>query len=122
MNVEIKKENAAYTITVTGKLDTSTAPQLEEKLEKEIDPEEVFAGKEAKSEIHFVMDFEKLGYISSAGLRVILSFYKKINNKGGKLIIKGANQTIRETLEMTGFSDFIIVEQEERECVLETEQ
>lgn len=122
MDVEIKKENTTYMITVTERLDTSTAPQLEEKLEKEIDPEKIFAGKEAKSEIHFVMDFEKLGYISSAGLRVILSFYKKINNKGGKLIIKGANQTIRETLEMTGFSDFIIVEQEERECTLETEQ
>ena len=122
MNVEIKKENAAYTIAVTGKLDTSTAPQLEEKLEKEIDPEEIFAGKEDKTEISFIMDFAELGYISSAGLRVILSFYKKINNKGGKLIIKGANQTIREILEMTGFSNFIIVEQEERECTLETEQ
>lgn len=122
MNVEIKKEDTAYTIAVTGKLDTSTAPQLEENLEKEIDPEEIFAGKEDKTEFSFIMDFAELGYISSAGLRVILSFYKKINNKGGKLIIKGANQTIRETLEMTGFSNFIIVEQEERECTLETEQ
>lgn len=122
MEVVIKKENNICTIAVTEKLETSTAPQLEEALEKDIDLDEIFAQSKEKSVIRFIMDFEELEYISSAGLRVILSFYKKINDRGGKLMVKGANETIKDTLEITGFSDFISIEQEEMKCTSETKQ
>ncbi len=86
------------TIAPEGRLDTTTAPQLEAVLQ------ESFSGVE-----HLVLDFAKLEYISSAGLRVLL-LAQKTMNKQGTMVLRHVNETIGEVLEITGFSDILTVE------------
>ena len=87
------------TIALEGRLDTTTAPVLEEELKKEI------SGVE---ELYF--DFQALDYISSAGLRVLLSAQKTMN-KQGKMVIKNANEDVMEIFEVTGFVDILSIEE-----------
>lgn len=85
-------------VTLVGRLDTTTAPQLEAEL------------KTSLNGIHsLVMDFEGLEYISSAGLRVLLSA-QKVMNKQGKMVIHHVNETIMEVFEVTGFADILTIE------------
>lgn len=83
---------------VIGRLDTTTAPQLEAELKQSI------SGVEK-----LVLDFAELEYLSSAGLRVILSA-QKVMNKQGSMIVKNVNETISEIFEVTGFVDIITIE------------
>lgn len=85
-------------MALIGRLDTTTAPQLETELRNSLDGVE-----------KLVLDFEKLDYISSAGLRVILSAQKAMN-KQGKMIICHVNADIMEVFEITGFSDILTIE------------
>lgn len=98
--MEIKKEKNGneLTILVIGRLDTTTAPQLEAELKQSI------SGVEK-----LVLDFTELEYLSSAGLRVILSA-QKVMNKQGSMIVKNVNETISEIFEVTGFVDIITIE------------
>ncbi len=91
------QENFAN-LSLTGRLDTITAPELESEL-KELLP----GVKE------LVLDFEKLEYISSAGLRVLLSA-QKIMSKQGEMRITHVNETIMEIFEVTGFSDILTIQ------------
>jgi len=94
-----KEENAAgLKILLQGRLDTNTAPQLEEELGKSLD------GVSA-----LVIDFGGLDYISSAGLRVLLSAQKVMNRQGSMKIVN-VNETIMEIFEVTGFSDILTIE------------
>mgnify|MGYP003289456455 CR=1 FL=1 len=96
--MEIKKEvngNKAV-IGLTGRLDTTTSPQLEAELN------ELF---ETVNDI--VFDFNGLEYISSAGLRVLLMSQKTMNKKSGEMVIVNACQEIKEILDITGFSDVL---------------
>lgn len=86
------------TLELTGRLDTTTAPQLEAELKKGI------GGVES-----LLFDFAGLEYISSAGLRVLLSA-QKVMNKQGKMVIRHVNETISEVFEVTGFADILTVE------------
>ena len=86
------------TVALEGRLDTTTAPELEQSLQESISD---------ASEL--VMDFEKLEYISSAGLRVLLSA-QKIMNKQGSMKVVHVNETIMEILEVTGFVDILTIE------------
>ena len=86
------------TIEVKGKLNTDTAPQLEAEI-KEI-------GAEIK---RLVLEFSGLEYISSAGLRVVLIAQKKMN-KQGAMLVKNVNENVMSVLEMTGFSDILVIE------------
>lgn len=86
------------TVALTGRLDTTTAPQLEAELKTTL------TGVSA-----LVLDFTELEYISSAGLRVLLSA-QKVMNKQGKMVIRHANETILEVFEVTGFTDILTVE------------
>lgn len=86
------------TFYLEGRLDTVSSPQLEEALKP------IYAEAET-----LVLDFAKLEYISSAGLRVLLSAQKKLQKKGGT-IIKNANSDIKEIFEVTGFADILTVE------------
>ena len=86
------------TVTLEGRLDTTTAPELEQSLQESISD---------VSEL--VMDFEKLEYISSAGLRVLLSA-QKIMNRQGSMKVVHVNETIMEILEVTGFVDILTIE------------
>jgi anti-sigma B factor antagonist len=86
------------TVALAGRLDTTTAPQLEAEL------------KTALTSVNsLVMNFAELEYISSAGLRVLLSA-QKVMNKQGKMVIRNANETILEVFEVTGFTDILTVE------------
>ena len=98
MNVEQKKEGNALTLALEGRLDTMTAPQLEAALK------EALPGVE-----ELTFDLEKLDYISSAGLRVLLSAQKTMN-KQGIMKVKNANEMILEIFEVTGFSDILTIE------------
>lgn len=91
-------EGKNMTIALDGRLDTTTAPQLEAELKESIDGIE-----------KLVFDFENLGYLSSAGLRVLLSAQKTMN-KQGEMVITKVNETIMEIFEVTGFVDILTIE------------
>ena len=95
--LQTKNENA-LTIALAGRLDTTTAPELEAVLN------DALAGVE-----ELTFDFEKLDYISSAGLRVLLSAQKTMNRQGTMKVIH-ANEMILEIFEVTGFADILTVE------------
>ena len=86
------------TVTLVGRLDTTTAPQLEAEFKQNL-------GKIEK----LVLDFASLEYLSSAGLRVLLAA-QKVMNKQGEMIIKNVNDTINEIFEVTGFIDILTIE------------
>ena len=85
-------------IALEGRLDTTTAPELEAELNKDLGSVE-----------SLTMDFSKLEYISSAGLRVLLSAHKAMSVKGG-MTVKNVNEIVREVFEVTGFSDILTIE------------
>lgn len=98
MNINSNKENNCLTITLNGRLDTNTAPQLDTALKEELgDIEEL------------ILDFENLEYISSAGLRVVLAA-QKIMNKQGNMKVLNVQDMVMEVLEATGFTDFLTIE------------
>ena len=98
MNIEQKKDGKALVLAPEGRLDTMTAPQLEAALK------EALPGVEA-----LTFDFGKLEYISSAGLRVLLSAQKTMNKQGTMKVIH-ANEMIMEIFEVTGFADILNIE------------
>lgn len=85
-------------VKVSGRLDTTTAPELEASLKESYD-----------SANSLVLDFEELDYISSAGLRVLLQAQKTMGTKGG-MVVKNAADTIKEIFDVTGFSDILTIE------------
>lgn len=97
MQIEKKVENSVMTIALEGRLDTMTAPQLEG---------EILGKTDGIVELNF--DFAKLSYISSAGLRVLLTA-QKIMNKQGKMTICNVCAEIKEIFEVTGFSDILTI-------------
>jgi len=100
MTINKTENGTELTLLFEGRLDTSTSKQLED---------EVTASFDGKTTV--VFDFDKLVYLSSAGLRVILAAQKKMNNQKGKMIIRNVNATIMEVFEITGFSDILTIEQ-----------
>ena len=98
MNIVKTKQDNALTVALEGRLDTTTAPELEAALTDELD------GVAA-----LTMDLEKLDYISSAGLRVLLSAQKRMMKQGG-MKVTHVNETIMEIFEVTGFSDILTIE------------
>ena len=98
MNINLVKENDVLTIALEGRLDTNTSPSLEEEINNM--PSEV---KE------LVLDLKGLEYISSAGLRVILSAQKKMNKIGSMKVINVCD-SIMEIFEITGFVDILVIE------------
>lgn len=101
--MEINKaiSNQNVIITLKGRLDTMTAPQLDDEA-KNID----FDGVETVT-----LNLKDLEYISSSGLRVILALYKSLKSKGGNLKIVNVSNTIMELFSMTGMSDYLDIEQ-----------
>lgn len=98
MTVTKTEEGKNLTIALEGRLDTSTAPQLEQAISESI------KGKE-----NLVLDFAEIAYISSAGLRVLLSA-QKIMNKQGKMVIRNVCDVVKEVFEVTGFNDILTIE------------
>ncbi|MBR4204399.1 MAG: STAS domain-containing protein [Clostridia bacterium] len=98
MTIQKKKEGAALTVELDGRLDTMTSPQLETELRTSLD-----------GITDLVLDITKLTYISSAGLRVLLSA-QKVMNRQGAMTIRGASAEIMDIFDVTGFSDILNIE------------
>lgn len=97
-NVDKKTEGKNLTLSLYGKLDTTTAPELEEVITNEL------TGIE-----NLVFDISSLEYISSAGLRVLLSA-QKVMTIQGSMVIKGVSEEIAEIFEVTGFNNIFTIE------------
>ena len=98
MTIEIKKNENETIIEVVGRLDTITAPVLEKTIGENI------CGIQS-----LVLDFKRLEYISSAGLRVLLGAQKKMQSIGTMKLV-GVCEDVMEVLEMTGFADILTIE------------
>ena len=98
MTIHQNNNGSKLTFALEGRLDTTTAPQLEKELRQAV---------EGVTDLTF--DLAALEYISSAGLRVLLAA-KKIMNKQGEMVIRNANESIIEIFEVTGFSDILTIE------------
>ena len=98
LNIKKTAEGKELKIALEGRLDTTTAPQLEE---------EVKAGIEGIETL--VFDIADLEYISSAGLRVLLAA-QKIMNKQGSMVVKNVSEVIQEIFDVTGFADILTIE------------
>ena len=98
LNITKNIHETELTVALTGRLDTVTAPELEKELKASLD------GVSA-----LTIDMAALEYISSAGLRVLLSA-QKIMNKQGEMKVVHGNETIMEIFEVTGFSDILSIE------------
>jgi anti-sigma B factor antagonist len=92
------KNGTELTLSLEGRLDTTTAPQLEAELRSGLDNVQ-----------NLVIDMEKLVYISSAGLRVLLKA-QKVMNKQGKMTVKNVSQDIKDVFEVTGFDELLNIE------------
>ena len=99
MQIDMKKNGADLIVALEGRLDTTTSPQLEGALHPDIDGAETV-----------IFDLEQLQYISSAGLRVLLSA-QKIMNKQGEMIIRNVCPEIMDIFDVTGFVDILNIEE-----------
>ena len=98
MIINKKSDGTKLEILWEGRLDTTTSPMLETELKQSID-----------GLTELIFNFEKLEYISSAGLRILLAA-QKIMNKQGSMVVKNVNEIIAEVFEVTGFSDILTIE------------
>ena len=99
--MELKKNQSgdSLTVNVIGRLDAATAPQLEKELSSSLEG--------IKS---LTLDFSQLEYVASAGLRVLLVAQKRMN-KQGDMTIKNVSNEVKEVLDMTGFINFLHIEE-----------
>ena len=98
LNITKAQDGKELKLSLEGRLDTTTAPQLETEVKESLDG----IGS-------LVFDLEKLAYISSAGLRVLLSA-QKIMNKQGSMVVRNSSEEVNEIFEVTGFSDILTIE------------
>ena len=98
MTIEIRKNAAETVIEAVGRLDTTTAPALDKAINEDIEGTE-----------NLVLDLKGIEYISSAGLRVLLSAQKKMQQIGS-MKVKNVCEQVMEVFEMTGFADILVIE------------
>ena len=98
MTISKTQNGSVLEVALEGRLDTMTAPELETELKGSMDSAE-----------SLVLDLSKLEYISSAGLRVLLSAHKTMSGKGG-MKVTNVNEIVREVFEVTGFCDILNIE------------
>jgi anti-sigma B factor antagonist len=99
MTVTKEKSGNVLNVAIEGALDINTAPQLQAELDGELDD---------VTEVYF--DMAGTDYTSSAGLRVLLGAYQILDEKDGRMVLKNVNPAFMEILELTGFTDFIEIE------------
>jgi anti-sigma B factor antagonist len=97
MKIEPTRDNSTLTLALEGRLDTLTAPELEQ-----------FVNTNLEGVSALIFDFANLEYVSSAGLRVLLSTQKKMG-KQGSMKVKSVRSEIMEVLDITGFSDILTI-------------
>ena len=98
MTIEKNLNGTELNVKVIGRLDTTTAPELEK---------EVMGNLDGVAKL--VLDFAELDYLSSAGLRVLLQAQKAMN-KQGEMVVRNVNETISEIFDVTGFADVLTIE------------
>ena len=98
LNLNKTVEGTKVKFDLEGRLDTITSPEVEEAIQESV-----------TDATELVLDFEKLEYISSSGLRVLLAA-QKIMSKQGSMVVTNVNETIQEIFEVTGFSDILTIE------------
>ena len=97
MTIQRKQDGSKLTMELGGRLDTTTAPELEAEV------------KQLDGVTDLVFDMTSLEYVSSAGLRVLLAAQKTMN-KQGSMVVRGANDDLKDIVEVTGFSDILTIE------------
>lgn len=100
MEVKILEQNNETIVVIEGRVDTVTAPNLELKVSK----------LWSQQGITLVFDCENLEYVSSSGLRIILSAHKQVTAKGGKFILRNLSKEVRSVIDLTGFSRILTIE------------
>ena len=98
MDIKTTKNANELTVAIEGRLDTLTSPRLEETLKQELDGVE-----------KLILDFAELYYISSAGLRVLLSAMQRME-KQGRMVVRNVSEDVMDVLEVTGFVDDLNIE------------
>ena len=98
MNIQKTASRTTLTVALEGRLDTTTAPKLEEEPRGSVD-----------GVSRLVFDLAKLEYISSAGLRVLLAM-QKLMNRQGAMLLRNVNEAVMKVFEVTGFSDILRIE------------
>mgnify|MGYP000854514564 FL=1 len=93
MTIQTIKESSATVVTISGRMDAMTAPEYEKTLNEFI----------ASGETSFIVDFQGLDYISSAGLRALLATAKLLKTKGGQILLSNVQGTVREVFDISGF-------------------
>jgi len=97
MNVTVNQEGNKVKVTISGRLDTTTAPEFQEAIKP------LMEGDKKDIEI----DCSEMEYTSSLGLRSFLMLQKSVNSKGGSLVLTGMQPKVREVFDITGFSSII---------------
>jgi anti-anti-sigma factor len=100
MKINIVNQNDELVVAIEGRIDTMTAPELETAVRPYFN----------ETGVTLVFDCEKVSFVSSSGLRVILMVHKQITAKGGKFIMRNLNPEVRSVIDMTGFSRIIIIQ------------
>lgn len=98
MTIKKELEGQKLTVSVEGRIDTTTVNEAEAQIKD---------GLENVTDL--IIDFEKLDYISSAGLRLLLSLQKTMNTQGS-MVVRNVDETVSEIFEVTGFSDILTIE------------
>lgn len=99
LSIEKKAEGTQLEIVLKGRLDTTTAPELEK------------AAKESLADVkELKLDFKELEYVSSAGLRVLLATQKIMTKQGGTMVIRNVSPEVNDIFQVTGFADILTVE------------
>lgn len=99
MTINKQLEKNVLTVSLQGRLDTATSPELDRELQASI-----------PGVAKLIMDFRELEYVSSAGLRVLLSTHKSMSRQKGEMVVRNVNETINEVFELTGFLDILNIE------------
>ena len=103
MKIEQVNQDGKIILSITGRIDTKTAPAFQDELDNLLNNIE-------GNSLNLILDFKNVDYISSAGLRAILYIQKRINNmKESDMVIDNVNSTVIEVFEMTGFTEFLTI-------------
>ena len=107
MNISTISVNSVTVVRFEGNIDTGTSTEAQESLEKLID----------EGALKIVVNFSEVGFVSSAGLRILLVITKKLKNTGGNLRVCGLNETVKEIFEITGFDSIFNLFEGESEAL-----
>jgi len=98
VTVDVQSLHNITVVALDGELDGKTAPEVQDKVLPLVEPE-----------IRILLDLSKVPYMSSAGLRMLLSIYRQVTGKKGRIVLVGVAEEIRDTMSVTGFLKFFLI-------------